>query len=202
MLQIDHAIISFDILEKKFVCDLKKCKGACCVHGDSGAPLEKTEVKILEDLFPLIRPFMRKEGIEAIEKQGTSLVDNDGDEVTPLVNGKECAYVVFESGIAKCSIEKAYENQVIKFKKPLSCHLYPIRITKYSKFEALNYHQWEICKPAISLGKKENTPLYIYLKEPLSRKYGESWYKQLKIASEEVKLIIASPEKTFRKDKK
>lgn len=186
MLQIGDAIISFDILEKKFVCDLKKCKGACCVHGDSGAPLEKEEVKILEDLFVHVRPFMRKEGIKSVEEQGSSIVDSDGDYVTPLVNGKECAYVVFEDGIAKCSIEKAYESNVIKFKKPISCHLYPIRITKYSKFDALNYHQWEICKHAVTLGKKKDIPIYIYLKEPLSRKYGESWYSQLKIASEEV----------------
>lgn len=186
MLQIGNTIISFDIVEKKFVCDLKKCKGACCVHGDSGAPLEKEEIRILEDLFPQIRTFMRKEGIEAVEKQGTSVIDSDGDNVTPLVNDRECAYVVFEGGIAKCSIEKAYENNVIKFKKPISCHLYPIRITKYTQFEALNYHQWKICKHAISLGEKEDTPLYIYLKEPLSRKYGKEWYEELTFATKEI----------------
>jgi len=186
MLQIDKSILSLDILEKKFVCNVKKCLGTCCVHGDSGAPLEKKEVALLKKIIPNIRPFMRSEGLEAIEKQGTSIIDCDGDDVTPLVNGNECAYVIFENGIAKCSIEKAYENKVIGFIKPISCHLYPIRITKYSNFEALNYHQWEVCKPAISFGKKNGVPLYVFLKEPLVRKYGAKWYKKLMLAAIEL----------------
>ena len=186
MLQIDKAILSLDILDKKFACDLKKCKGACCVFGDSGAPLEENEVELLEELFLKIKPFLREEGIAAIEKQGTSVVDSDGDKVTPLINNEECAYVVFEKGIAKCAIEKAFFSNEIAFRKPISCHLYPIRVTKYSEFEALNYHKWKICKPAIALGEKEDTPLYIYLKEPLTRKFGKEWYEQLRIAANEV----------------
>jgi len=186
MLQIDEAVLSFELLDTKFACDLKKCKGACCVLGDSGAPLEKDEVTLLESVFPLIRTFMREEGIAAVEALGTSIVDDDGDNVTPLVKNKECAYVIFEDGIAKCSIEKAYENEVISFRKPISCHLYPIRITKYSNFEALNYHKWEICKPALKFGKKANIPLYICLENSLTRKYGKEWYQYLKIAAEEI----------------
>lgn len=186
MLQIDKAVLSFDILEKKFACDLKKCKGACCVLGDSGAPLEEHEVETLRELFPTIKPFLREEGIAAIEKQGTSVVDSDGDFVTPLIDQKECAYVVFEHGIAKCGIEKAFFSNAITFRKPISCHLYPIRITKYSDFEALNYHRWEVCKPAETLGKKENTPIHIYLAESLTRKYGKEWYDQLRIAAQEL----------------
>ena len=185
MLQIDNAVLSFDILEKKFVCDLKKCHGACCVHGDSGAPLDENETKVLDEIYPQIKPFMRKEGLEAIEEHGTSVIDSDGDKVTPLVKGRECAYVIFEGDVAKCAIEKAYESKVIGFKKPISCHLYPIRVVKYSDFEALNYHQWEICKPATLCGEKKGIPLYIYLKEPLVRKYGETWYEKLVIAADE-----------------
>lgn len=183
MLQIDNAVISFDILQKKFACDLKKCKGACCIHGDSGAPLEDEEAALLKIIFPVVKPFMRPEGINAVNEQGAYVIDSDNDKVTPLVNGDECAFVIFENGIAKCAIEKAYEAKVIDFKKPVSCHLYPIRITKYSTFEALNYHKWDICKHAVTNGKKENTPIYIYLQEPLTRKYGKEWYEQLKIAS-------------------
>jgi hypothetical protein len=190
MLQIDNAVLSFDILEKKFVCDLKKCHGVCCVHGDSGAPLEESEIKVLDDIYPRVRPFMRKEGIEAVEEQGSSVIDSDGDKVTPLVMGKECAYVVFEGGVAKCSIEKAYESKVISFQKPISCHLYPIRVTKYSSFEALNFHEWSICKPALLCGEKKGIPLYIYLKTPLIRKFGEKWYEKLVIAvGEAIKYI-------------
>lgn len=186
MLQIGDCVLSFDILNVNFACDLKKCKGACCVHGDSGAPLEASEVKILEELFPKVREYMRPEGIKAVETQGTSVIDRDGDNVTPLVNGQECAYVIFEEGIAKCSIEKAYQSKAISFRKPVSCHLYPIRITKYSTFEALNYHKWDICKPALKLGAKLNTPLYLYVEESLTRHYGKEWYEQLRIAAREL----------------
>lgn len=186
MLQIGDCILSFDILNTKFACDLKKCKGACCVHGDSGAPLEENEVDILKEIFSKVRPFMRREGINAVEQQGTSVIDGDGDNVTPLVNNNECAYVVFENGIAKCSIEKAYFSNEIAFRKPVSCHLYPIRITKYSTFDALNYHKWDICKSALKLGAKLNTPLYIYVEESLTRKYGKDWYEQLRIAAGEL----------------
>jgi len=186
MLQIDGAILSFDILEKRFACDLKKCKGACCVLGDSGAPLEESEVNSLNELYPKIKPYMREEGIAAVEAQGTFVIDSDGDKVTPLVDNKECAFVIFENKIAKCAIEKAYFDGAITFRKPISCHLYPIRVTKYSDFEALNYHRWEVCKDAGVAGQKENIPLYIYLKDSLTRKFGEDWYKQLVIAAKEV----------------
>lgn len=186
MLQIDKAILSMDILDRRFACDLKKCKGACCVLGDSGAPLEEDEVKILDEIYPTLKPFLRDEGIAAIEKLGTSVVDSDGDNVTPLVDNKECAYVVFEKGIAKCAIEKAYFENKISFRKPVSCHLYPIRITKYAEFDALNYHRWDVCKPAVANGQKEDIPIYIYLKESLTRKFGKEWYEQLCIASKEI----------------
>lgn len=184
MIQIGRNIVSFDVLEEKFCCDLGFCKGVCCVHGDSGAPLEKDEAEILENVFPKVKPYLRKESILSIEKQGFYIIDSDGDLVTPLLNGKECAYAYFENGIAKCAIEKAYFDKKIAFRKPVSCHLYPIRITDYKEFSAVNYHKWEICAEAVKKGKKENIPVYIFLKDALIRKYGQEWYNELIIAKD------------------
>jgi hypothetical protein len=186
MLAIDHTLVTEDLLDKKFLCDLNACKGECCVAGASGAPLEPDEVMILEEIYPKVKPYMNAEGIAEIEKSGLVLTDTDGDLVTPLVNGhKQCAFVVFDDGIAKCSIEKAFYDGKVDFKKPISCHLYPIRITKYKDFDAVNYQRWEVCKPACQCGKKLDVPLYKFLKEPLVRKYGVGWYKQLELFAAE-----------------
>jgi len=179
MISIGDAIVSSEILEEAFVCDLSKCKGACCVDGDAGAPLEEEEASILDDLYSAVKPYLRPEGIKAIKEQGTFVVGQDGELETPLVNQKECAYVVFEGGMTKCGIEKAQEDGVVDFKKPLSCHLYPIRIQKYSSFEAINYERWDICAPACALGASLKVPIYKFLNEPLVRKYGEEWYEEL-----------------------
>ena len=180
MIELGKTIISQDIFEKDFVCNLSACKGACCVEGDGGAPVTADELKILEEIYPKVEPYMRPEGIAAIKKQGTSVQDWDGEMVTPLVNGKECAYVIFdEKGITKCGIEKAWEDGVIDFKKPISCHLYPIRITYYRDFDALNYHKWDICSPACTLGAELKVPVYRFLKDALIRKYGEDWYAEI-----------------------
>lgn len=184
MIAIDNTLVSEDLFEKKFVCDLNACKGACCVEGDSGAPLEQDEAQILEEIFEYIKPYMRPEGIAAVEEQGKYIVDVDGDLVTPLVKGKECAYVCFdENNIAYCAIEKAYKDSKIKFQKPISCHLYPVRITNYKEYDAVNYHAWDICKPACKCGSKLNIPVYKFVKAALIRKYGEDWYKQLEFAA-------------------
>jgi len=183
MFQIEDTLISDDIFEKKFVCDLNACKGECCVQGDSGAPLEMDELEILDEIIDDVKPYMRQEGIDAVEKVGVFEIDSDGDYGTPLVNKKECAFVFFdENKITKCAIEQAYLEGKIKWKKPLSCHLYPIRITKYSEFEALNYHIWKICGDACTLGEKLSVPVYKFLKEPLIRKYGQDWYDHLEAA--------------------
>lgn len=189
MIQIGNAVISSDVISKKFVCDLSACKGECCVAGESGAPLDEEELGILDDIYDKIEPYMTKEGKKAVKKYGKYLVDSDGDFVTPLVNGnQECAYTIFENGVAKCGIEKAWADGVIKFRKPISCHLYPIRIDKLkSGLEAVNYHKWEICKDACALGKKLQVPVYQFLKEPLIRKYGRKWYQELLLAVEQKK---------------
>ena len=183
MIAIDKTLISEELLEQKFVCDLVACKGACCVKGDAGAPLEDEEASILEDILEEIKPYMEKEGLKAVEKKGVSEIDVDGELTTVLIKGKECAFVRFENGNAKCSIEKAYEEGKINFRKPISCHLYPVRITKSKHYDAVNYDRWEICKPACVCGDKLNVPVYRFLREPLIRKYGEDWYKQLEAAA-------------------
>ena len=179
MIQIDDKIISLDIFEKHFLCDLNKCKGSCCVEGDSGAPLLKKEKKILEDIYEKVKPYMRKKGISEIENKGVAIYDLEGDLTTPLVKNRECSFVVYENGISKCSIEKAYLDGKTNFKKPISCHLFPIRIKEYADFDAINYEEMKICKPACECGSKLKVPLYVFLKEPLIRKYGEDWYKEL-----------------------
>ena len=186
MIQIDDKLIFEDLFSEEFVCNLAKCKGICCVEGDAGAPLEEDETKILDEIYPKIKPYLRPEGIQAIEEQGTYTLDFEGDLVTPLVNNAECAYVIFdEKGYTKCAIEKAYEDGVIDWQKPISCHLYPIRITEYSNFSAINYHEWDICSDACTLGKELGVKVYQFLKKPLIRKYGEEFYQTLSEAAEE-----------------
>ena len=193
MIQVDDKIISFDVFEKRFVCDLSACKGACCVEGDAGAPLTDKELDILPYIYNEVKPYMRTEGIAEIEKQGFFVVDADGDNTTPLVNNKECAFVVFdENQMAKCTIEQAYNDGKIDFKKPISCHLFPIRIKEYCDFDAVNYEAINICKPACDCGEQLQIPVYSFLKEPLIRLYGEDWYGKL---TEAAKLLKKQREK-------
>lgn len=184
MLQIENTLVSLDIIEKKFVCDLNACKGECCIDGDSGAPLEEEEVKILEEIYPLVEPYVTRKGREVAKKDGLTMVDEEGDTVTTLIDKKECMFTIFEKGIALCAIDKAYRDGKVKFQKPISCFLYPIRVKKYADFVAVNYDKWEICKPARILGEKTGVPVYKFLKEPLLRKFGKEWYEQLEYAAE------------------
>ena len=181
MILVGKAVISDDIKNNFFVCDLEKCKGACCVEGDVGAPLEKSETEILDNIYPQIKDYLSREGRETIEEFGTWVSDRDGDKVTPTIgNNEACAYaIVDEKGILKCGIEQAYLEGKTDFKKPISCHLYPIRVTKYDDFEALNYDRWDICDPACALGDKLGVPIYKFLEEALIRKYGKAWYQEL-----------------------
>jgi hypothetical protein len=180
MIQIEDTIISLDILQKQFVCNLHKCKGICCVEGDSGAPLDEDELAVLDTIYEQVAPYLREEGKRSIEKQGKYVTDVDGDYVTPLIEGKECAYVIFdEDQVAKCAIEKAHENGKIDYKKPISCHLYPVRLQKLQKYTAVNYDEWYICSDACTLGKEYKVKVFEFLKEPLIRKFGEDWYAQL-----------------------
>ncbi|CAN5144541.1 DUF3109 family protein [soil metagenome] len=187
MFQIGKTIVSEEIIQKDFVCNLSACKGACCIDGEAGAPLEEAEAQILEELYPKIKPFLRPEGIAEIERQGTSIIGEDGELETPLINGADCAYVTFDSrGIALCGIEEAYNQGEITWKKPISCHLYPIRVQDYTEFAAVNYHHWHICDPACSLGKELQVPVYKFVKDALIRKFGEDWYEELEKTANEL----------------
>ena len=180
MIEIGKTLVSLDVVEKQFVCDLNACKGACCIHGDSGAPLEDGEEKILEEIYDDVEPYLTDKGKKAIKKYGKWLVDSDGDKVTPLVGGdKECAYTIFEDGIAFCGIEKAYRDGKEKWAKPVSCHLYPIRLTKLADYVGLNYHRWPICAPACECGSKLQVPVYRFLKDAITTKFGEAYFQEL-----------------------
>ncbi len=187
MVQIDDVIVSFDIFKEKFYCDINACKGECCIEGDAGAPLESKEVELLEKVLPAIWDDLSDEAKDIINKQGVCYEDVDGDLVTSIVNGKDCVFTCYDDkGYCLCAIEKAYRDGKTDFYKPISCHLYPIRVGKYGSYKALNYHRWNVCKAAVLLGEKKNTPIYKFLKEPLIRSFGEEWYTELEIAAKEL----------------
>ncbi|GAK99054.1 hypothetical protein JCM19314_3085 [Nonlabens ulvanivorans] len=182
MFQLGKTIVSDDVLEKDFVCNLTACKGVCCVAGEAGAPLEQKELDVLDKEYEKVKPYLRSEGIEAIEAQGTWIERDNGELETPLVNGgAECAYTTFkEDGTALCGIEAAYrDGGATSFYKPISCHLYPVRIQEYTDFKAVNYHKWQICDDACTLGEELGVPVYKFLKEALVRKFGIAWYEEL-----------------------
>lgn len=180
MIKIGDVLVSDDIKQVEFVCHLEKCKGACCVEGDLGAPLEEDELAQMKAIQKKVKPYLMPAGVKALEEQGAYILDEDGDYSTPTIGGRECAYAIYDTqGVLKCGIEQAYLDGKIKFRKPISCHLYPIRITKKKGFEAVNYHKWSICSAACSYGKSLRVPLYKFLREPLIRKYGSAWYDEL-----------------------
>lgn len=188
MFQIGDAIVASDIIEENFLCDLSACMGECCVEGDAGAPLEEDEVKTIEDLLSEVWDDLSPAAQAVIKEHGVAYRDHDGDMVTAIVHGKDCVFTYYdEKGICKCAIEKAYREGRTNFYKPISCHLYPIRLQKYKDFTAVNYHRWSICKAAVLLGKKEGLKVYEFLKEPLIRRFGEEWYNELVLVAEEYK---------------
>jgi hypothetical protein len=180
MIKVGEVLVSDEIADKEFVCNLEKCKGACCVEGDLGAPLDDDELEVIQEITPTVMPYLSEEGRQAIREQGSYILDEDGDYSTPTIGGRECAYAIYdEQGILKCGIEQAWRDGKIAWRKPISCHLYPIRVTRRKNMEALNYHKWSICSAACTLGKSLQVPLYKFLREPLIRKYGEAWYEEL-----------------------
>jgi len=180
MFQLGKTLVSEDIIKEDFVCNLSACKGACCVDGDAGAPLEEAESKIIDSIYPIVKTYLRKAGVKAIERQGKFIQNKDGEFETPLIDGADCAYVTFDkNNIALCAFEEAYNQGDISWKKPISCHLYPVRVKTFSEFSAVNYHHWHICDDACLLGKELQVPVFKFVKDALIRKFGKDWYKQL-----------------------
>ena len=188
MIQIDDVVISFDVFREKFLCNLDACKGECCIEGDAGAPVELDEVEKLEEVLPVIWDELSPEARAVIDKQGVVYTDEEGDLVTSIVNHKDCVFTCYdEKGYCYCAIEKAFRAGKTDFYKPISCHLYPIRVTQYKSFQALNYHEWFVCKPARVLGSKVGKPVFQFLKEPIIRKYGEAFFDELENVAEVLK---------------
>ena len=188
MIEIDDKIVSLDLLRECFACDLGACKGACCVEGNAGAPLEMDEVDTLEEEYENYKPYMTPEGVAEVERQGFMVVDADGDYTTPLVNDAECAYSYCENGVTLCAIERAWADGKTTFRKPVSCHLYPIRVVNFSNGTVgLNYHRWDVCAGARVCGKRQGIPVYRSLREPIIRRFGEEFYKALECAEEYLK---------------
>ena len=183
MIIIENILISDEVVEEQFVCDLVKCKGGCCVEGDAGAPLEQSEKAKIDEVLEFVKPYLNERSLQEIEKQGRYVWNDEFGWVTPAIDGGICVYATFDNlGIVKCGIEKAYRDGKTLWKKPISCHLFPIRIEKSGdgKKEYVNYEPREdLCKPACKLGKKLKVPVYQFLKEPLIRKYGDEFYKTL-----------------------
>lgn len=188
MIQIDDTVISVDCLGEKFCCDLDACKGACCIEGDEGAPVEEDEAAALEAALPSVWPWLSEQARAVIERQGVVYADGEGDVVTSVVDGKDCVFTCYDGrGRCLCALERAYREGKSPLRKPLSCHLYPIRLKKIGGCVALNYDRRTACRMAVAKGGRLNLPVYRFLKEPLVRRFGEEWYAELESAARELK---------------
>lgn len=186
MFQIGKTLVSEALFEQTFTCDLSACKGACCVEGEAGAPLEWNEIEQLETHWQEVKPYLTKAGIAALEAQGVATQNAFEEWETPLIDGKACAYINYDAnGIAQCGIEQAHRNGDTQLQKPISCHLYPIRVKNYSAFVAVNYHEWAICASGCALGDELKRPLYQFVEKALIRKFGQAWYEALQQAAQE-----------------
>lgn len=180
MLQIQNALVSLDLIEKFFICDLDKCLGECCIEGDAGAPITKGEYEKLKQIVDVVWDDLLPESQRAIKESGVAYIDEEGDLVTQIIGGKNCVFTYMDkNGKCLCAIEKAYREGRTDFYKPISCHLYPLRLTEYPTFTAVNFHSWKICKAAQVLGRAKGVRVYQFLKEPLIRRFGKEWYDEL-----------------------
>lgn len=185
MLQIQNALVSLDLAEEFFVCDLAKCLGQCCIEGDAGAPITEDEKKKLEEVLPVVWDDLLPAAREVIERQGVAYTDEEGDLVTSIVDGRDCVFTTYApEGMCLCAVEKAFREGKCDWRKPMSCYLYPLRLTEYPDFTAVNYHRWKICKCARTLGRKEGVRLYEFMRGPLTERFGAEWYDELKQACE------------------
>ncbi len=196
MIPIKNTLVSRDLIDVLFSCNLSECKGACCVQGDSGPPISQKEHRTLKTLFPKIKPYMKPKSVERAERSGLSFVDQENELVIMIhENSGECIFATQKHGITKCVIEELYFDKQINFRKPVSCHLYPVRVKTYPDFTAVNYDSWDICRPAVQAGEKLQMPLYKFVKEALIRRFGKEWYAELE-------LEIAAEYFSFQKNNK
>lgn len=185
MLQIQNTIVTLDLAEEFFCCDLEKCLGACCIEGDAGAPVTIDEVAKIEEVLPVVEPEMLPRAVEEVRQNGVAYVDQEGDLVTTILDGRNCAFTCYApGGICLCALEKAFREGKTGFKKPASCSLYPLRLTTYPTFTAVNYHRWKICRDAVANGRKKGIRLYQFLRGPLTEHFGKEWYDELAQACE------------------
>lgn len=185
MLQIQNTIVTLDLAEEFFCCDLEKCLGACCIEGDAGAPVTIDEVEKIEEALPVVEPEMLPRAVEEVRQNGVAYVDQEGDLVTTILDGRNCAFTCYApGGICLCALEKAFREGKTGFKKPASCSLYPLRLTNYPTFTAVNYHRWKICRDAVANGRKKGIRLYQFLRGPLTERFGQEWYDELAQACE------------------
>lgn len=185
MFQIQNTLVSLDLAERFFCCDLEACKGECCIEGDAGAPVTEEEAEELKRLVPVVERYMLPEARARVAEAGVAYVDEEGDLVTQLVNNRNCVFATRGDGgegICLCAVDKARREGLCTFRKPISCFLYPLRITEYPTFTAVNYHRWNICRPAEELGRRKGIRLYQFLKEPLTERFGKEWYDELELA--------------------
>ena len=182
MIILGNTVISDDLLEVKFCCDLPRCNGACCIEGDAGAPLLDEEIPLISKNIDAIKPFMELEAISTLNESGVFAEDSEGRKVTPLIRGGECVFVTWRNGIASCAIEIAHQAGAVEIQKPVSCHLYPVRLRDYDDFTAVNVHRWHICADAYHKGKTEGVALHRFLKDALIRRFGKAWYRELDAA--------------------
>lgn len=186
MIKIGDTLVSLDVIECYFCCNLDDCKGACCIEGDAGAPITEDEEQSIKEALPNVIEYLPKEAKEVINKQGISYVDEEGDLVTSIIGNKDCVFCTYDKkGICLCALEIGYNKGKCMFKKPVSCHLYPIRLTEYPTFTAVNYDKRKICKGAVKLGKEKGIRVYQFLEGPLVRHFGKEWYEELKLVAEE-----------------
>lgn len=196
MLQIQDTVVSLDLLERFFCCDIERCKGQCCIDGDAGAPITEAERARLEEVLPVIKDDLLPAARRVIDEQGVAYVDEEGDLVTSIVDGGNCVFTCYDdNGVCLCAIEKAWREGRVDWMKPESCHLYPVRLTEYPTFTAVNYHRWKICKCAEVLGRSKGLRVYEFLKGPLVRRFGPEWYEELDLTARE---YLAQQEQTGR----
>lgn len=198
MVEIQDTLVSLDLFKECFCCDLTKCHGICCVEGDAGAPVTIEEVGELEDVLDIVWDDLSKEAQQMIDAEGVVYPDRDGDLVTSIINGKDCVFTCYDNlkqegskgkgpRCCFCAIDRAYRNGKTKFQKPISCALYPVRLSKVGDMVAVNYHRWDVCKPAVELGRKLQLPVYKFLKEPLIRRFGQEWWNECDLVAGELK---------------